>query len=157
MTDWVCYLIVATDSAHTYIGATNNFIKRLQSHNDTRKNRKGAKYTLGKHWMPLMIVSGFNGKRECLSFESGWKKLAKNRKNSRAFLTNNNYLYTKDTHWNRTLDLFYFMHHFSLVGTHFKLHSKIAGIVLCLTIHTYNVPWINQFNFPSFVTLTTIK
>lgn len=126
MSDWICYLI-ESENDHTYIGASNNAIKRLSTHN----RGKGAKRTRGQQWSHVLIVSGFKSKNECLSFESGWKKIIKKRnksllknleKQSKICLTYTDYLA-----WNRTLDLLYFMHSFNYVRPKFVMRKGIVG------------------------------
>ena len=77
MNNWYCYLLKSVDSNKTYIGATNNLYKRLNNHNSLKY---GAKYTRGENWYVILVISGFKGKRECLSFETGWHKINKRRK-----------------------------------------------------------------------------
>jgi predicted GIY-YIG superfamily endonuclease len=76
MTDqWICYLIKSTDSNKTYIGATNNLLRRLNDHCGLNGNSKGAKYTKGEMWYVILFISGFQNKQECLSFEYQFKKI----------------------------------------------------------------------------------
>lgn len=121
MKNWSCYFIASLDSNSTYIGSTNNPERRIATHNASR----GAKYTRGETWIPIIIISGFN-KRSCLSFEAGWKKLSKRRNNQKLTginqLTGNQYRYTRDTKWNRILDLLYFTHHFTYIAPKFILN-----------------------------------
>ena len=76
---WVCYLIKSTDSNKTYIGATNNLQRRLNDHCGLNGNSKGAKYTKGEMWYVILFVSGFQNKKECLSFEYQFKKIKFNK------------------------------------------------------------------------------
>ena len=122
---WVCYLILATESNQTYVGASNNADKRLQNHNSNR----GAKRTKGQIWEHVIIVSGFDCKRSCLSFEAGWKRLPKYRSNKKLLnLTDESAIelrYTNHTVWNRFLDLLYFVHNFTFIGTKFILNKDL--------------------------------
>ena len=59
----------------SYVGYTNNFNKRLDSHN---KN-KGAKSTMGYKWL-LIYNKKFKTKNEAMSFEYKLKKNKKLRK-----------------------------------------------------------------------------
>jgi len=157
--DWICYLI-ESEKGHTYIGASNNAIKRLRTHNAGR----GAKRTKGQQWSHVLIVSGFKSKHECLSFESGWKKLAKKR--SLAAFENLSKAseiqlrYTDYQAWNRILDLLHFVSSFNHIGTKFvmrkgivgqtkpdHLHIEVNGIMTDLITIT-DLPW------PAFVTTT---
>ena len=154
MCDWVCYLIMSLDDNCTYIDSTNNFEQRLFKHNSS----KGAKYTNGKTWLPIIIVSGFDHKNSCLSFEAGWKKLSKNRANSKLYYINqmcgSAYIYTTDTKWNRIMDLLFFVHNFTYIGTKFKLNHYM--------VHPFNFPeefkikiffeyWIKDLPWPYFI------
>ena len=58
----------------TYVGYTNNFNKRLNSHN----NNKGAKSTKGYKW-ELVYKKRFYSKNKALSFEYTLKKDRKER------------------------------------------------------------------------------
>ena len=74
---WVCYLIKSVDSNKTYVGATNNLVKRLNDHCGINGKSKGAKYTKGEMWYVVLYVEGFRNKIECLSFEYQFKKMRK--------------------------------------------------------------------------------
>lgn len=135
---WVCYLLQSLDSNRTYIGATNNLFKRINMHN----SGKGAKYTRGQTWMPVLIVKGFINKNSCLSFEKGWQKFYKKRS------TNNlNFRYTKDNTWNRVLDLLYFSLNCSLVNCKFKLHNY-NFMDYRLSIKIFIDKWIKKLPWP---------
>jgi len=71
----ICYCIKANDSTKTYIGATNDFTRRLKQHN--RELSGGAKSTLGHKWIPLIHVVGFVDRRQLLRFEWFWKHCMK--------------------------------------------------------------------------------
>lgn len=130
MSNWVCYLIMSLDSNKTYIGSSNNQPKRLENHNNNDSNikRKGAKYTKGQIWIPIIIISGFNDKRSCLSFEAGWKKTSKSRNNNRFLyynqITNLNLKYTTNTVTNRFLDLLFFVSNFTYIDTKFIMNTN---------------------------------
>ena len=68
---WVCYLLQSVDSNRTYVGATNNLLRRLNDHNGMNGKSKGAKATKGQQWIVVLYVEGFSTKQGCLSFESG--------------------------------------------------------------------------------------
>lgn len=53
------YALQETGANHSYVGATNNFTRRLGEHNGVVKNR-GARYTRGKLWTPIFLVKGYN-------------------------------------------------------------------------------------------------
>jgi predicted GIY-YIG superfamily endonuclease len=65
------YALQAADANHSYVGATNNFTRRLREHNGEVKGR-GALYTrrvkVG-NWSPIFKVSGFPARRQALQFE----------------------------------------------------------------------------------------
>lgn len=154
MCNWVCYLITSLDSNCTYIGSSNNQPKRLETHNCG----KGAKYTRGETWIPIVVISGFHHKNACLSFESNWKKLSKRRNNSRLYfineMCNTNYGYTTDTKWNRIMDLLFFMHNFTLLDTKFRLNYDIRHPLYQpdnLTISIFMEDWIKDLPWPHFV------
>lgn len=162
MSDWVCYLLRSLDNNHTYIGATNDSERRLNAHNSMSKGRKGAKRTCGQTWVHVLIVSGFRDKRSCLSFEAGWKRLAKSRSNKKlafiSLLSGEEYKYTRDTIMNRILDLLYFVHHTSFIGTKFMINHDYRVPVLLpdyLALNTYID--INTFPWPYFAVVKLIK
>ncbi|GLT51508.1 hypothetical protein SLA2020_249140 [Shorea laevis] len=82
---WCVYLIVSTNPPiKTYVGATNDFSRRLKQHNGELKG--GAKASCaGRPWVCACIVHGFNNQSEACEFESKWKtcsrKLPRKRKN----------------------------------------------------------------------------
>lgn len=154
MTDWFCYLLMSLDDNCTYIGSTNNPEKRLSAHNCGR----GAKYTRGRTWVPILIVGAFNDKKSCLSFESGWKKLSKKRKNDRLYdiniLINKSFSYSGDAKWNRIMDLLYFVHNFTYIGTKFKLNHQMKLPFNCpeeLRIKIFMENWIHDLPWPYFI------
>ena len=67
----ICYCIQTINGNKTYIGATNNFEKRLKQHN--RIISGGAKSTSGHVWKPIILVSGFLNRKNLLRFEWYWK------------------------------------------------------------------------------------
>lgn len=160
MADWVCYLLMSLDSNDTYIGSTNNPTRRLNNHNNNNNNikRRGAKRTRGQTWIPILIVTGFHHKNACLSFEAGWKKLAKKRNNNRLIILNTmieqELTYSQDTKWNRIMDLLYFTHHFTLLDTHFRINYDMRH-PLCqpeqLTINVFMEDWICRLPWPHFI------
>ena len=66
---YLVYILQADN--HSYIGMTNDFLKRWQQHNKILKG--GAKYTsmYGSSWTPLCILDGFQTKSEAMQCE--WK------------------------------------------------------------------------------------
>ena len=153
MDNWVCYVIVSNTSNQTYVGASNNAVKRLYNHN----RGAGAKRTRGQTWAHTFIISGFECKRSCLSFEAGFKRLGKRRVNSRFNEINAKYdlnlKYTRNFVHNRLLDLLYFVRNFSYTQPKFMMWSpnKIRPPQLTLTYNAFeymlDLPW------PKFITL----
>ena len=74
---WVCYLLKSVDSNKTYVGATNDLVKRLSDHCGINGKSRGAKYTKGEMWYVVLFVEGFRTKIECLSFEYQFKRMRK--------------------------------------------------------------------------------
>ena len=155
---WVCYLIASLDSNDTYIGSTNDFIKRLFNHN--RKGNYGAKRTRGQTWIPVVIVSGFLDKIACLSFEAGWKRIRKTgAKNSRfnainlMCQTNLSYL-QRDIKWNRLMDLIYFTYNFTYLNGKFKMnhqHKFPVTVPPNLTLNIFQDEWIKDLPWVYFL------
>ena len=83
--EWVCYLLQSVDSRKTYVGATNNLLRRLNDHNGMNGRYKGAKATRGEQWIVVLYVSGFSNKIGCLSFESG-VRLMQRRKTTHQYI-----------------------------------------------------------------------
>ena len=67
MDDWVCYIII--NGKCSYVGVTNNAVKRLRAHNGEIIG--GAKYTRSKGpgWEHVCIIHGFPTKIESMQFE----------------------------------------------------------------------------------------
>ncbi|BCS83291.1 putative endo/excinuclease amino terminal domain protein [Cotonvirus japonicus] len=160
MSDWVCYLIMSLDSNETYIGSTNNRLRRLNNHNNNNPaiKRQGAKRTRGKTWIPIIYVTGFHHKNACLSFESGWKRLVRNRSKERLryinIMSDSGLEYGPDSKWNRVMDLLYFVHNVTLLDTKFMINYDIRHPVnqpeyLCLDILMED--WIKNLPWPHFI------
>lgn len=155
--NWACYLIYSLDSGHTYIGSSNNPERRLHDHNCTKK---GAKRTRGQTWVHILTISGFTSKNSCLSFEAGWKRCSKYR-NKRKLITLSlltDISYSKDPKHNRIIDLIYFLHNTTLLGTHFVLDPKGNKPLLFpdLTIDVFSEVSIIDLYWPFFVTIQMI-
>lgn len=73
--NWLCYLIKSVDTNRTYIGATNNLLRRLNDHCGLNGKSKGAKATKGEMWYVVLYIDGFENKIECLSFEYQFKRM----------------------------------------------------------------------------------
>ena len=151
---WVCYLLVADQTNQTYVGATNNAERRLRAHN----RGVGAKRTRGQHWSHVLIISGFDCKKSCLSFEAGWKRLGKRRSKSRLRNLNEkfgtDYAYNSDTIWNRLLDLLYFVRTSTFIGTKFilNLNQNLPRVHPSeLTIKFNNIIYLHDFPWPKFI------
>jgi len=71
----VCYCIQAKDCTKTYIGATNDFNRRIKQHN--RLITGGAKSTSGHIWEPVIHIIGFTDRKQLLRFEWFWKHCIK--------------------------------------------------------------------------------
>jgi predicted GIY-YIG superfamily endonuclease len=153
--NWCCYLIMSLESNKTYIGSSNDCEKRLYNHNNTKA---GAKYTKGQTWSTTIVVSGFENKRACLSFEAGWKKTAKRRNNQRFYkehICGYNITYTDCTVINRIYDLFYFVKQFAYCSPKFVLDTAVKltsqPVNLCITSNLYDLstipwPWFVKIN-----------
>lgn len=160
MSDWVCYLIMSLDSNDTYVGSSNNQPKRLYNHNrnDNTIRRVGAKRTRGQTWIPVLVISGFQNKNSCLSFESGWKRLCHKRSNQRLkyinIMAGTNYGYTKATVQGRILDLMYFVHNITLLDTKFKLNHSITNPIVdpnVLYMNVFSDDNIDTMPWPYFI------
>lgn len=151
---WLCYMIYSINNKKTYIGSTNNFTKRLETHN----KGKGAKYTKGNKWLKGFTISGFEHKNECLSFESGLKKISKNRNNSRF----ENLKYNSNTKTSRILDLLFFLNNTKLLYIEIRDYFKFKRInnkdteiyVRKLSISfEYRDNILNKIEWPNYVTI----
>lgn len=73
---WIVYLLKSSVSDRTYIGATNNFNRRLKQHNG--KIKGGAKYTQSNRpWNVVLTISGLPNKISALCLEWRIKRNAK--------------------------------------------------------------------------------
>lgn len=160
MCEWLCYLLMSLDSNCTYIGSTNNFVRRLNNHNnnDPSIKRKGAKRTRGQTWIPILIVTGFHHKNACLSFESGWKRLSHHRAlhslSSINQMTQHNLSYGSDPKWNRIMDLLYFVHNFTFLDTKFMLNREVCHPINQpegLVVNIFLENWIMELPWPHFI------
>lgn len=61
------YCLKCIDSNRTYVGVTNNLIRRIRQHNGEIVG--GAKSTRGRKWEYNFVVKGFRNKIEALQFE----------------------------------------------------------------------------------------
>lgn len=72
---WLVYCLQFGQAEKTYVGATNDFTRRLRQHNDELVG--GAKYTTAavvaannsKQWSPVFTIKGFPSQRAALQFE----------------------------------------------------------------------------------------
>ena len=64
-----CVYILKSNNNRSYIGMTNDFLKRWLQHNRILKG--GAKYTTRNDdiWSPICIVDGFKNKKEAMQCE----------------------------------------------------------------------------------------
>lgn len=65
--DFVCYALFSKCRRRTYIGKTNDLLRRLRQHNGEIKG--GAKATKGMQHDHLYFVSGFKDEKQALKFE----------------------------------------------------------------------------------------
>jgi len=61
------YIIKACDENRTYVGITSDFSRRLRQHNGELKG--GAKYTRGRKWALVVLVTGFPAARDARQIE----------------------------------------------------------------------------------------
>jgi predicted GIY-YIG superfamily endonuclease len=66
-----CYCIQNSLKTKTYVGATNDFLRRLRQHNGEISG--GAKSTKGYKWEPIFHIVGFTDRHQLLRFEWFWK------------------------------------------------------------------------------------
>jgi predicted GIY-YIG superfamily endonuclease len=153
---------MSVDSNDTYVGSSNNQPKRLNNHNnnDPSIKRVGAKRTRGQTWTPVIVISGFHHKNACLSFEAGWKRLARRRSNKRLKLINEmvgiNLCYSSDTRWNRIMDLIFFVHNFTLIDTKFMINYDIRHPIFQpeeLIINVFIEDSIKKLPWPHFISI----
>jgi len=79
--DYIVYLLINSNNKYTYLGITNNSIRRLRQHNSEIKG--GAKYTSSKKgdgiWLYYLHIKDLT-KSEALSLERRTKNMRKNQK-----------------------------------------------------------------------------
>lgn len=61
------YALQTTNGNRSYVGATNDFARRLREHNGDIVG--GARYTRGSHWSPIFRVNGLPDRRQALQLE----------------------------------------------------------------------------------------
>ena len=67
------YIIKSASSNRTYVGMTNNFVRRIRQHNGEIKG--GAKYTRkAGDWYPICIIDGFETMVEAMQSEWAVKR-----------------------------------------------------------------------------------
>lgn len=161
---WVCYMLWSIDSNKTYIGSSNNQLKRLIDHNNRMPSRAGAKITAGQSWLTYIVVSGFESKIAALSFEAGWKRLAKTRSNKRLVIPSiqiNTKLTYDNTRQSRIYDLLWFTTNFTYMNGKFKLnvmqnHPTFIPSHLIINVHSFDYDWINIMPWPYFISVIDI-
>jgi predicted GIY-YIG superfamily endonuclease len=81
---WFCY-IIKSDTGKTYVGKTNDLLRRLREHNGEIKG--GAKYTTsnGNKWEFIGYITGFKNESNCLSCEWRIKHPTGKKKNAKKF------------------------------------------------------------------------
>lgn len=160
MSNWQCYLLMSLDSNCTYIGSSVDPSNRLKQHNNANPSikRKGAKYTRGQTWVPILTIQNFKLNTTCLSFEAGWKKLSKTRNSKKLHLINQmtglTLAYGSDTKYNRIIDLLYFVYNITYIGSKFMINYNTNHPVICacdLTINIFMEDWIADLPWPHFV------
>ncbi|XP_043690566.1 structure-specific endonuclease subunit slx1 [Telopea speciosissima] len=74
---WFVYLILSTNAPiKTYVGATNNFSRRLKQHNGELNG--GAKASrAGRPWICACLIRGFRDQSQACEFESKWKSISR--------------------------------------------------------------------------------
>ena len=77
MTLLICYCIQSECKKKTYVGATNDFSRRIRQHNGEISG--GAKSTAGFNWQPIIHVQGFKDRHQLLRFEWLWKHCFKSK------------------------------------------------------------------------------
>ena len=96
---YLVYVLKSIDNRYTYIGMTCDFYRRLRQHNQEIVG--GAKYTKkSKHWIPVLIIDGFENKRDALQCEWRLKRKGKGiigRLNYINYLLNNVERWTKNS------------------------------------------------------------
>ncbi len=79
--DYIVYLLINSNNKYTYLGITNNSIRRLRQHNSEIKG--GAKYTSSKKgdgiWLYYLHIKDLT-KSEALSLERRTKNMRKKSK-----------------------------------------------------------------------------
>ena len=74
---YIVYLLVSTQNQRrTYVGSTNNMVRRVRQHNGELAG--GAAYTCtGRPWRIACTIHGFQDHRQALQFEWGWKYIGR--------------------------------------------------------------------------------
>ena len=68
MAEYMVYVLANSDNNRTYVGCTNNAVRRLRQHN--QEITGGAKATkCSRTWKYMVQAKGFKSKSDALSFE----------------------------------------------------------------------------------------
>jgi predicted GIY-YIG superfamily endonuclease len=72
---YLVYLLHSTlNPRRTYIGCTNNMVRRLRQHNGELVGGARATHN-GRPWRVAITVTGFHDQRQALQFEWAWKHM----------------------------------------------------------------------------------
>lgn len=147
---WCCYLLMSLDSSKTYIGSSNDVQRRLSNHN----RGKGAKYTRGETWIPILVIEGFKSKQSCLSFECVWKQVSKRRKQINLIgLSEKSEMalsYSVDPKYNRIMDLLILSNRTMMQDNKYRS----TGVVpYKLEIAVMMEEWIKDLPWPFYVSI----
>lgn len=104
----LCYLLQSVDSNRTYIGVTDNMIRRLSQHNGERSG--GAKATRGEAWVVVLCVTGFPTRNGALSLEALWKRMQRKRHRYHNRYNGLNYQSSMTPIQRRQVDLYRLLH-----------------------------------------------
>ena len=94
------YLVyILTCENRTYVGMTNDFMRRWRQHIGDLKG--GAKYTtrFGKDWYPICIIDGFETMKEAMQCEWRVKKTKKSYRGPSGRVRWLNEILETRTHW----------------------------------------------------------
>lgn len=151
--DWGVYLLVRLDGRRrlTYVGATPDLPARVEKHNRGR----GAKFTSGGVWTPVIWITGFTSKRAALSFESGWRLCGRRRVNRRFRVLEqcapHRLRYNRDVIRDRLLDLLWFTSCARRWDHGFRRDEKISAPVCPSEILTLHLSLLGEHEYQNIL------
>lgn len=66
--NWFCYLLISENKKRTYVGKTNDIVRRLRQHNGIIKGGANATHS-NRPWRFALVTMGFTDEIQAMQFE----------------------------------------------------------------------------------------